>query len=95
MTNRSEPAFLTDALLLDHLCGSGSGPRDGTVRGFELAGRRRRRGFVPGGPAGLALLQKTAQAPRQRGSLGQRRRPGQHHVSRPGEAGWESWSRFF
>lgn len=62
-TNKNEQPLLTHLLLLDHLRGPGAGPRDGKVRGFKLAGRRRRRRFRPRGPAGLALFQTAAQAP--------------------------------
>lgn len=55
------------------------------VLNWQGGGGRRR--FRPGGPPGLALLQTPAQAPGQRGSLGQRPRPGQHHVSRACQAG--------
>lgn len=78
-----EVAFLTDLLLLDHVRGSGSGQRGRKMCGFKLAGRRGRCCLCPRSLTGLAIFQKTTQAPCQRGSLGQHLHPGQYHVSRP------------
>lgn len=53
------------------------------MRGFKLAGRRRRRCLLPRSLAGLAVFQKTAEAAGQRAALGQHSHSGQHDVSGP------------